>query len=216
MSLDGSPGPDRDDGCAVVALCASAGGFDAFSRVLAALPLGFPAAVIVLQHQEPARDSHLAGLLRRRSVLPVREAADGDRLARSEVLVVPPGTHMLVGRDARVCLVRSGDIPPARPSADLLLCTAAAALGPRLIAVILTGAGHDGAIGAAAVHAFGGQVLVQNPATAFAPGMPSAAIERDAPQSVELADVARRLSTLLSERSEPLQAVVAHDEPQRA
>ena len=184
-------------GCPVVALCASAGGLDALIQVLAPIQPGFPAAIIALQHQQPDRVSHLAALLQRRCTLPVRDAVDGDPLIAGEVLVVPPGVHMLVGSDARVRLVGTGMVPPARPSADLLLCTAAASLGPRLIAVILTGGGHDGAVGAEAVDAFGGRVLVQDPQTAFAPGMPSAAIERNSPQAVALSELAERLTKLV-------------------
>lgn len=198
-----SHGPVNEDECEVVALCASAGGVEALTQVLESLPNDFPAAVIVLQHQQPERTNALAGLLQHRCTLPVRLARDRDLLVAGQVLVVPPGTHMLIGWDAQVRLVRSGSIPPFRPSADLLLCTAAAALGPRLIAVILSGGGHDGAVGAEAVHAFGGRVLAQDPRTAFAPGMPSAAIELDAPQSVELEDIAGLLTTMVSMPVEP-------------
>lgn len=182
----------------VVVLCTSAGGLDALYAVLEPLPADFGACVLVLQHQRPQRTGLLAPLLRRRCALPVRFADDGEALVPGEVLVVPPGTHMLVTSEARVRLVPSGAIPPARPSADLLLCTAAASLGDRVIGVVLTGGGQDGAVGAAALHACGGRVVVQDPRTAFASGMPLAAIERDAPVLAELPDIAGVLLGLVT------------------
>ena len=171
---------------AVVALCASAGGIDALGRVLAPLPADFPAAVIALQHTSPERLTILPKVLQRHSRLEVHAAADRDPLQPGQVLVIPAGQHMLVGRDARVRLVAAGPLPPARPSADLLLCTLAVSLGPRVTAVILTGSGRDGSIGAQAVHACGGRILVQDPETAMAAGMPTATMEMDDPQQPPL------------------------------
>lgn len=171
----------------VVALCASAGGIDALGRVLAPLPADFPAAIIALQHVSPQHLTLLPVVLQRSSKLRVRTATDRDELRPGEVLVVPPGQHMLVGRDARIRLVAAGPLPPARPSADLLLCTLAVSLGPRVTAVILTGSGRDGSIGAQAVHAYGGRILVQDPETAMAPGMPQATMDMNSPQQPPLA-----------------------------
>lgn len=63
-----------------------------------------------------------------------------------------------------------------RPSADLLLESVASTYGDRAIAVVLTGTGSDGAMGADAVHGRGGTVVVQDPADAEFTGMPQAAI----------------------------------------
>ena len=84
----------------VVALVSSAGGLDALTRVLAPLPRSFPAAVIALQHTSPTSPGYLAGILGRRTTLPVRAAEDLDRCVPGHVLVIPPGSHMLVGTDA--------------------------------------------------------------------------------------------------------------------
>ena len=174
---------NNPDGFPVVALCTSAGGLDALTRVLAPLPDDLAAAVVVLQHVAPSRTPLLPALLRRRISMPVRSAVDGDVLTRGQVLVVPPGVHMLVGADEHVRLLAAASFSPPRPSADLLLCSLAVALGPRVIGVILTGAGSDGAVGAQAVHAFGGRVLVESPETAFAPGMPLATLAADSPET---------------------------------
>ncbi|MGK5681501.1 chemotaxis protein CheB [Actinoplanes sp. URMC 104] len=163
----------------IVALVCSAGGLDALSRVLAPLPADLPAAVVVVQHAAPDAPDVLAGILDRRTALPVGMAQEGDRLTPGRVLVAPPGRHMLVTPGDTVALIPAGDRPPYRPSADLLLTTLATYAGPRVIAVVLSGNGNDAATGATAVHHFGGTVIAASPQTSAAPGMPQATIGRD-------------------------------------
>ena len=145
----------------VVALVASAGGVDALSRVLGLLPMGLPAAVLVALHQSPGQPSRLAPILARRTHLPVEVATDRTMLRPGHVLIVPPAHHLLVTSEARIGLISTGSLPPARPSADLLLATLAVTCGSRALAVILTGLGHDGQAGVRAVARCGGPVLAQ-------------------------------------------------------
>jgi two-component system chemotaxis response regulator CheB len=184
----------------VVALVCSTGGLDAISRVLARLPRGFPAAVIVLQHHSPDTRSELAAILQARSVLPVAAARDTDWLVPGSVLVAPSGYHTLVTSDGMIALIRSGERPPYRPSADLLLTTLAMAAGPRAIAVVLSGHGNDGATGATAVHRFGGVVVASDEATSTIFSMPHATISRDEviDHVVGLDDVAALLEALVA------------------
>jgi two-component system chemotaxis response regulator CheB len=162
----------------VVALVASAGGVDALTRVLSKLPSELPASLIMLLHSSPERESLLPAILRRVSALGVEAAADGDQLAPGRVLVAPAGRHLLITPGLRVALIASGAFPPSRPSADLLLTTLAIAGGARVIAVVLSGEGHDGATGATAVHRFGGTVLATDEASSTSFAMPSATITR--------------------------------------
>ncbi|MEA5367122.1 chemotaxis protein CheB [Amycolatopsis sp., V23-08] len=87
-------------------------------------------------------------------------------------------------------------MPPYRPSADLLLATLAVVAGPRVVAVVLSGRGNDGATGATAVRRFGGTVIATAPATATASAMPEAAIDRDSIVNavVDLDDIAGLLT----------------------
>ncbi|EOD58711.1 chemotaxis protein CheB [Amycolatopsis vancoresmycina] len=160
----------------VVALVASAGGLDALARVLGPLPADLPAAVLVAQHLDPFRASHLTSILAERTALRVAEARDGDALAPGVVLVVPAGRHLLLTPEQSVVLVDSGPLPPARPSADLLLATLAVTCGPRALAVVLTGKGTDAQAGIRAVARCGGTVFAQDEATSAHFGMPGAAI----------------------------------------
>jgi two-component system chemotaxis response regulator CheB len=161
----------------VVALVASAGGLDVLIRILRLLPARLPASVLVALHQQPGRPNELAGLLAAHAALPVRVAEDGDRLNPGQVLVVPPGRHLLVTSGAQIGLIATGAAPPARPSADLLLSTLAVTCGPHALAVILSGYGHDGQAGVRAVVRCGGTVLAQNRASSLHFDMPSAAID---------------------------------------
>jgi two-component system chemotaxis response regulator CheB len=199
----GTPAPDA---VSVVALVASAGGLDAVSRVLGALPQSFGAAVVVLIHQAPDRVSELVELLGRRSRLPVAAAEHGGALRAGQVIVAPPGKHLLVTPAMRCALIASGAAPPSRPSADLLLTTLAIAGGPRAISVVLSGGGHDGATGASAIHLFGGTVVATDEASSSSFSMPRAAIARDdaVDHVVALADVAALLVSLVD--APPLEA----------
>jgi two-component system, chemotaxis family, protein-glutamate methylesterase/glutaminase len=158
----------------------SAGGLEALYQILGGLPATFPGAVIALRHHSPSAVDRLTRILRARTALTVKSAADGDRLVPGRVLVAPPGYHTLVTVDGSVALIRSGDSPPYRPSADLLLATVALAAGPWAIAVVLSGHGNDGATGATAIHRFGGVVIASDLATSTEFAMPRATIERDA------------------------------------
>jgi two-component system chemotaxis response regulator CheB len=179
-------------------LVCSAGGLDALTRILSRLPADLPAAVIVLQHQDPTGTNRLATILARHTPLPVSTAADADPLTAGRVLVAPAGHHLLVTAAGTVALIASGRIPPARPSADLLLVSLALTAGPRSIAVILSGYGHDGATGATAVHRFGGTVIATNKATSTQYAMPSATINQPTitDHVTGLDDVAALLITL--------------------
>jgi two-component system chemotaxis response regulator CheB len=184
----------------IVALVASAGGVDALSRVLSALPGELPASVIVLLHVSPDRESLLPEILARISASGVEKARDGDELAPGRVIVAPAGRHLLITSELRVALIESGAFPPNRPSADLLLTTLAIAAGPRVIAVVLSGTGHDGATGATAVHHFGGTVLATDEASSQSFSMPEATIARDhaIDHVVDLDDVSTLLMQLIS------------------
>jgi two-component system chemotaxis response regulator CheB len=160
----------------VVALVASAGGLDALSQVLSALPADLPAAIIVAQHMRPDRHSYLTEILRKRTPLHVRQAGNNDSLTPGTVLVTPPAMHLLVTAEARIGLLDTGTLPPARPSADLLLATLAVTCGSRALAVVLTGEGTDAQVGIRAVTHCGGTVFAQDEATSAHFGMPGAAI----------------------------------------
>ncbi|HEX2738958.1 MAG TPA: CheR family methyltransferase, partial [Rubrobacter sp.] len=164
----------------LVVIGSSAGGVEALSLLLSTLPVDFPAPVIVAQHLDPARESHLGEILGRKSTLPVRTVTDHEQLESGVVFVVPANRHVNVTGTEIDLRVDTHGRP--KPSIDLLLGSAAEVVGERLIAVILTGTGSDGAAGAGVVKKAGGTVIIQNPRTAKYPGMPQSL----APNTVDI------------------------------
>jgi two-component system chemotaxis response regulator CheB len=161
----------------VLVVASSTGGPDALSRIVASLPgpLGVP--VLVTQHMPPVFTTMLAERLDRNSTMAVREAVDGDVPRAGEVLVAPGDHHLRLERRAGVVRAVVDQGPPenfCRPAADPLFRSAAEAYGAGVLAVVLTGMGHDGLAGARAVSAAGGRVIVQDAATSVVWGMPGA------------------------------------------
>src|SRR5213594_1919266 len=160
----------------VVALAASAGGLTALSSVLADLPAGFPAGILVVQHLDPRHRSLMADILSRRTRLEVKQAEEGDCLAGGRVYIAPPNRHLLLNGDASLSLTQTELVHFVRPSADLLFESVAASYKDRAIAVVLTGSGSDGSMGVRAIKKMGGTVIAQDEATSEFFGMPGAAI----------------------------------------
>lgn len=171
----------------------SAGGIKALSVLVGALSADFAAPVVIAQHLAPSRESYLEEILSRRSGLPVRTVTGHEPLEPGVVLVVPANYHVNI-TESEIELNVEGARQP-RPSVDLLLSSAAAAVGERLIAVILTGTGTDGAAGAAAVKKAGGTVIIQNPRTAEYPGMPLSL----APSTVDIIAELDRMGPILQD-----------------
>jgi len=180
----------------LIVIGASWGGLNAVAAVLSGLPGDFPVPVLVVQHRAEDAGPQLAELLDRAGALTVREVQDKDRLTAGCVLVAPPGYHVLVEAD-HLALSTEAHVRFSRPSIDVALESAADALGPGALGVVLTGSNEDGAAGLARICRRGGTAIVQNPATAERPAMPAAAREAAQVQTVtELADIAPLLLRL--------------------
>jgi len=164
----------------IVAMAASAGGLQALSTVLAALPVSFAAAVVVVQHLSPQRRSLLAEILSKRTALSVKQAEEADQLQPGTVYIAPPNKHLLVNQDGGLSLSDSEQVHFVRPAADRLFESLAVNGRSRAIAVVLTGGDSDGAAGVKAIKAMGGRVIAQDEATSHAFSMPRAAIRTGA------------------------------------
>jgi two-component system chemotaxis response regulator CheB len=185
---------------AIVGLGASAGGLHAVSMVIAALPRDLCAPVLLVQHVDPRHPSLLPGILARATQLIVKPAEAGEVLCLGTLYVAPPGRHLLVGRDFKVLLADTDLVNWVRPSADRLFISLAEAVGSAAIAVVLTGTGHDGGQGAAAVKRAGGRLIVQDPADAEYPSMPEAALAATpADYVLPLAEIGPMVGRLVSE-----------------
>src|SRR6478752_544640 len=132
-------------GSSLVVVGASAGGVEALTELVGTLRPAFPAPIVIAQHLDPTRPSHLGDILARRSPLPVVTVADHAPLHPGTIYVVPANRHVQI-TDHDMTVLPDGAGRP-KPSVDLLLTSAAAVYGEQLIAVILTGTGSDGAAG---------------------------------------------------------------------
>lgn len=158
----------------LVVVGSSAGGIEALSILVSTLPPDFPAPVVLAQHLDPNHPSTLDLILQRRTSLPVEVVTLSSELRPGTIYVVPANRHVLINdHKVEVQEDRLKRTRP-RPSVDALLSTAAEVYGERLLAVILTGSGSDGALGAVDAKNAGGTVIVQDPQTARYPSMPLA------------------------------------------
>jgi two-component system chemotaxis response regulator CheB len=146
--------------------------------VLRALPAGLPACVLVVQHLARRSTSVLARLLQRSSALPVHEARGGEAVAPGVVYVAPPDHHLIVSGE-RLGLTDAAPVLFSRPSIDVLFTSVAQAFGDRVVGVILSGAGRDGARGLRAIQDHGGTTIVQDPKDAAVERLPLAALAED-------------------------------------
>ena len=157
---------------------ASAGGVEALSVVLPALPRTYAGAVLVVLHLPRESPSLLADIFGPKCGLAVREAQDKEAIAPGTIYFAPADYHLLVDRGPELALSMDEPVHFSRPSIDVLFESAAEVYGPRLLGMVLTGASDDGAAGLAAIYRSGGITCVQDPATAQAPLMVEAALRR--------------------------------------
>ncbi len=162
----------------VVAIASSAGGINALTQVFSGFPADVPAAIIIVQHLRSDRTSNLPQHLVRSSRLRVIMAEDGLPLEEGVAYLAVPGKHIVI-RDSRVYLNTDDPVNYVRPSADVLFTSSANAFGRRVIGVVLSGTGHDGARGCREIKAKGGITIAQDEKTSRYFDMPRAAICRE-------------------------------------
>jgi len=163
-----------------VTIAASTGGPSALQAVVSALPAAFPAAVVIVQHIPRGFTRSLAERLDARSAIPVREARHGDAVEPGRVLLAPAGIHTRLVRSRAGVEVSLEEEPSEalhRPSADVLMSSAAEVYGALAVGVVLTGMGSDGTEGLRAIRQRGGLTLAEAEETCVIFGMPKAAIE---------------------------------------
>ena len=182
-----------------VVIGASAGGVEALSQILPALPPSFRPALFIVLHLPRERPSLLVDIYATRCTLPVREADDKEPVEPGTVYFAPPDYHMLVERSRQIALSTDEPVHFSRPSIDVLFESAADVYGNRLLGVILTGGNEDGAAGLHAVHRAGGVTVVQQPDSAQVPLMVVSALQRNPADFVlslpELAQLLRGLAS---------------------
>lgn len=191
----------------LVVIAASTGGPSALMELFGRIPERFPGAVLIAQHMPEKFTKTFAERLDRKGTLGVREAQDGDVITPGHAYLCPGRLCMEVVPAPSPPSPNAGELrlrltTPAAddrfvPSADRLFASAASAVGPRAVAVVLTGMGDDGAEGVQAVRKAGGIVVAESEASAIVYGMPRAAVATGAVhESLDLAGIGDLLAGL--------------------
>jgi two-component system, chemotaxis family, CheB/CheR fusion protein len=176
----------------LVVVVSSAGGIGALSGLVSSLPEDFDAPIVVAQHLDPKRESHLHEILARKSPLPVKTVTEHEPLQAGVVFVVPANRHVNI-TDSEIEFSSESTSGQSMPSINLLMETAAGVFGENLIAIVLSGSGTDGTEGARTVSQAGGTVIIQDPETAEFGEMPRSL----APSTVDIVSPLEELGPIL-------------------
>lgn len=180
----------------IVFIGASTGGTEATKELLMGLPPDAP-AVVITQHMPPGFTSSYAKRLDGLCQIRVKEAADGERILPGHAYIAPGGLHLSVERSGAnyVARVQDGEaVNRHKPSVEVLFKSAARAVGPNALGIMLTGMGADGARAMREMRDAGSYNLVQDEASCVVFGMPREAIAAGAAHEVlPLGQIAPRL-----------------------
>lgn len=170
----------RRDNFPIIAIGASSGGPKALKEIIPVFPADFPAALIIVQHMPAGFTTSLAQRLNQESAITVKEATEFDRIEPGLALVAPGNYHLEVNRDGGIILNQAPPKWGVRPCVDYMLTSAGRHFKERVIGVILTGMGHDGAEGMQVVKNNHGYGIVEDKSTALVYGMPGSTIKANA------------------------------------
>lgn len=163
----------------LVAIGTSTGGPRALQQVITQLPRDLPCGVVIVQHMPPGFTKSLAERLDSLSAVTVKEAEDNDIIRPGHVYIAPGDYHMRVQKQGSSYMIVLNQDPPLashRPAVDILF-DSVAPFGSRIVSVILTGMGSDGAKGMQKIKTAGGKVIAEDESTAVIYGMPKAVAE---------------------------------------
>ena len=165
----------------LIAIGISTGGPPALQTLFEGLKGDFPVGIVVVQHMPPGFTKPLADRLNRLSSLTISEAKDGDLIQPHHALIAPAGTHLIVKREAAGLVCRLMDSSTTKtwhkPSVDIMFASIAQTVGPKALALVMTGMGNDGTAGSVAIKSRGGEIWAQDEHSSIVYGMPRAVYE---------------------------------------
>ncbi|MFT4726557.1 MAG: two-component system chemotaxis response regulator CheB [Granulosicoccus sp.] len=159
----------------ILAIGISTGGPDALTRLIPELPADLPLPVVIAQHMPPGFTQKLAIRLDSLSAVNVKEAQAGDVLTPGTVYIAPGDYHMVLKSRGEQIVIALNQDPlenSCRPAVDKLFRSVSTIFGSECLAVIMTGMGRDGLLGAESLSAAGALILVQDEASSVVWGMP--------------------------------------------
>jgi two-component system CheB/CheR fusion protein len=174
----GAAGQERPESQSIppiVGVGASAGGLEAFTQLLQAVPVDTGIAFVLVQHLDARHESMLTKLLSRATGMAIAEVKQGMRVRPSYVYVIPPNADITIVKGVLQLVRRTAPAGLHMPI-DHFFCSLAEDQGARAIGVILSGTASDGTLGLKAIKAEGGVTFVQEPESAKYDGMPRSAI----------------------------------------
>jgi two-component system, chemotaxis family, protein-glutamate methylesterase/glutaminase len=204
------PTQPKPDSVAVVIAC-STGGPKALPEALRGIPADIPATIMVVQHAPDWALEAFASRLDETLALHVVQASEGVHPEKGTMYIARGDIHLGISKNDQTLRLEEGEKENyVRPAADWLFRSAAAAYGEFCVAVILTGLGHDGTLGAAHIAAAGGHVIVEDPESANMPFMPQAALDVGvAKESAPLADMSAAIMKHVRELNRSLSRLKA-------
>jgi two-component system chemotaxis response regulator CheB len=157
--------------------------------------LGFP--IIVVVHRKAAADSQLESVFEKHTKLKVFEIEDKMSLEPNTIYLAPADYHVLLETTTEIALDYSEKLHYSRPAIDVTFQSGAEIFGKKAVAILLSGANHDGALGLKYVQTAGGLVIIQDPETAEVDLMPREAMAQvNADYIIKPADMAKFINTL--------------------
>ena len=190
----------------IVAVGASAGGLEAITKLIVALPKSPGMAFILVQHLDPTHKSLMAELLDKHTTMPVVEASDGAMIEADHVYTIPSGTYLSVS--GNVLRVSAPEAPRgSRKPFDFLLKSMARGTEHPIAAIILTGFDGDGSDGLPSIRQRGGLIIAQDPAEAEHNSMPTSAIDTGlVDATLRIAQMPEALATFATANAETASA----------
>ena len=165
--------------CRLVVIGSSTGGPAALQKILMELPASFPYPILLIQHMPKAFTSVFAARLDQQCKISVKEAEDGDKLLPGRALLAPGGHQLIIESRSpdRVKILPGDERVTYRPSVDITYAAVAKAFGNKVLGIILTGMGADGADGAKLLKKSGAVMWAQNEESCTIYGMPQAVVK---------------------------------------
>jgi two-component system chemotaxis response regulator CheB len=159
-----------------VVIGGSAGSFQVLSQILNKIPVDFPLPIIICCHRLKDIRSGFIEALALKSLKPIEEPEDKDKIKPGKVYLAPANYHMSIELGLSISLSTEPMYNSSRPSIDITFETAAYTYKEKLIGILLTGANKDGALGMKSVKKMDGLTIVQDPEECAVQTMPRAAM----------------------------------------
>ncbi len=186
----------------VLAIGISTGGPNALRTMLPQFPADFPLPILIVQHMPPGFTREFAKGLHDICPMTVKEAEDEDAISVGTIYIAPGNKHMTVTDSGGLKVIKLNDDAPVlghRPSVEVLFDSVAEQYGNRVISVIMTGMGKDGAKGIKKIWSNGGITLAQDEKSCVVFGMPKVAIDSGAIDEVlPLNDLPQRINDIVN------------------